>query len=260
MNRTKMIPLALGAILVFTLLLTGCQPQADPVEESEPASQTEPDSTPQADEPIAINASILLDPATTEDADSLLVSGFLYEGLVRLDESGTVQPGIAASWVISDDQLNYIFEIRPNAKFSNGSAITTDVIVENFNRWFDPQSALHGNGNYPTWLRIFLGFNGERDADNRAISPVDGIQKVDQNTVIIHLNRRVPELLEYLAEPAFAVLDPSALTTGYGTRTSTIISSGPYRVSSWTDAGLTLARNPEYWQPAAKAEINFTWK
>lgn len=260
MNQKNKIPLILGSILIVLFLLTGCQPQAASTDEPEPAPTPEAESLLQTDSPIAVNANILLDPAVTNDADSLFVSSFLYEGLVRLDENGKVQPGVASSWVISDDQLDYIFELRPNAKFSNGSPITTDAIVDNFNRWFDPQSALHGNGNYPTWLAIFLGFNGQRDAENRAISPMDGIQKVDSNTVIIHLNRPVPELLEYLAEPAFTILDPSAMVTGYGTRTSTIISSGPYRISLWTDAGLSLVRNPEYWQPAEKTEINFVWK
>ncbi|MBL8049938.1 MAG: hypothetical protein JNM46_01840 [Anaerolineales bacterium] len=248
-------------MLTLLILITACQPKQDASDSTPtPDSTTQADSTPEAGKPIAINKNILLDPAVTEDADSLIVSGYLYEGLVRLDESGNIQPGIATSWVISDDQLDYIFEIRPNATFSDGTPITTDIIVDNFNRWFDPQSPLHGSGNYPTWLSKFLAFNGERDADDRAKSLVDGIQKVDINTVLIHLNRPVPELLEYIAHPAFAILHPDSLSTaGYGTSDSTIISSGMYVVTSWTDSGLTLSPNPSYWNPVT-GNLEFTWK
>lgn len=249
------------AILVILLVLTGCQPQPTPSDSTPTAvSSPQAEATSEPSEGMAISSAIVLDPAVTEDEDSLLVSGYLYEGLVLMDDRGNIQPAIASSWIISDDQLDYIFEIRPNAAFSDGTPITTDIIVDNFNRWFDPQSPFHGSGNYPTWLNLFLGFNGERDADDRAVSLVDGIQKVDVNTVLIHLTRPVPEMLEYLTHPAFGILHPDALSSsGYGTQNSTIISSGPYIVSRWDDSGLTLGPNPNYWNPVS-GEIKFDWK
>lgn len=248
-------------LLIVLLALTGCQPQQDASDSTPtPDSTSQTESTPEQGESMAIRSTIVLDPATTEDADSLLVSKYIYEGLVKLDESGNIQPAIASSWIISDDQLDYIFEIRPNATFSDGTPITTDIIVDNFNRWFDPQSPFHGEGNYPTWLSLFLGFNGERDADDRPVSLVDGIQKVDFNTVLIHFTRPAPEAIEYLTHPAFSILHPDALSSaGYGTQDSVIISSGAYIVSSWDDSGLTLSPNPNYWDPVT-GNLEFTWK
>ncbi|MBL8100086.1 MAG: hypothetical protein JNK81_12955 [Anaerolineales bacterium] len=248
---------------ILLLLITGCQPkQDDSTSTPTPVSSTQAEATPEAGKSLAINPNILLDPAVTDDTDSLLVSSYVYEGLVRLDTSGNIQPALASSWIVSDDQLDYIFEIRSNAAFSDGTPITTDIIVDNFNRWFDPQSPLHGDGNYPTWLEKFIAFNGERDADDRAKSLVDGIQKVDINTVLIHLSRPVPEaeMLEYVAHPAFAILHPDSLSSsGYGTKDSDIISSGAYIVSSWDDSGLTLSPNPNYWNPVSES-IEFVWK
>ncbi|HMZ06740.1 MAG TPA: ABC transporter substrate-binding protein [Anaerolineales bacterium] len=248
--------------LLSILLLTACQPtETASTETPEPAQTEEAIPPTQSAEPIAITQEILLDPAKTEDPDSLLVAKYLYEGLVKLDENGQVQPGIARSWIISDDKLDYIFEIRPDAKFSDGSSITVNSIAENFNRWFDPQHPLHKDGNFPNWLNVFLAFNGERDAENRAISQVDGVQAVDLNTFMIHLNRPEPELLQYLAQPAFAILNPTVLeNSNYGTKDSLIVSSGAYQVSSWTDAGLTLSPNPNYWNVSETGEINFVWK
>lgn len=263
----------LAFLLACLLLLTGCQPTAEPTPETivatePPAQPTSQPSAPEAtappaeESPAAISPDITLDPALTEDADSLMISGYVYEGLVRLDANGVPQPALAESWVISDDQLDYIFTLRANAAFSDGTVITPDVIVENFNRWFDPQHPLHGNGNYAAWQKLFLGFLGEKGADKRPISTVDGIQKVDFNSVLIHLNRLEPNLLTYLANPAFAFLNPDILAADstYGGRNSTIISSGPYVVSSWNDAGLTLSPNPKYWGEKPQDDLEFIWK
>jgi ABC-type transport system substrate-binding protein len=254
--------------LVCLILLAGCQPRAEstPVATDQPVSPTQVqpsgESPAQAENATAIDAGITLDPAVTQDADSLMVSQHLYEGLVSLDASGAPQPALAESWVVSDDQLDYIFKLRSNAAFSDGTPITPDIVAANFNRWFDPQSPLHGNGNYATWKKTFLGFHGEKGADKRPISTVDGIQKVDFNTVLIHLNRLEPKFLNYLADPAFAILKTDALAADskYGGRDSTIISSGPYVVSSWTDAGLTLVPNPKYWGTAPPEDLKFIWR
>ncbi|MFN8434472.1 MAG: ABC transporter substrate-binding protein [Anaerolineales bacterium] len=255
-----------GIFVTLLLLLAACGPknETEVVSTAEASSQQseQTSSSVQVETSTSIDGSNLsLDPAKTEDTNSLLVSNYLYDGLVKSDANGQVVPGLALSWVISDDELDYIFEIRQNAKFSDGSEITVDAIVENFNRWFEPESPLHGDGKYPSWLKLFLAFNGERDANDRAISQVDGIQKVDTNTMLIHLSRQEPKLLNYLTQPAFAVLSPSVLQSpSYGTRQNSIISSGPYVVTSWTEEEIKLSPNPQYWGEKATDNMNFILK
>ncbi len=252
-------------LLVFTLILlfvaTGCQPKETATEQpgTDSTPATLPDTT--SNGTAAINKDLFLDPAITQDKDSLLISQYLYEGLIVLDGSGNPQPGIAESWVVSDDQLDYVFTLRPGATFSDGTPITPDVIVDNFNRWFDPKNPLHKDGDYAAWQNIFLGFLGEKDATDRAKSTVDGVQKVDSNTVLLHLNRLVPETLTYLANPSFAILNTQAIALGnYGKQGSNIISSGPYTVSSWDDNGLVLSPNSKHWGEIPTTDLNFTWR
>lgn len=264
--NTKISISRLLAFIFVALFAAGCQPKATatekPVTSPAPSDSTGSTTGPTSNNPAAINRDIFLDPALTQDADSLVISQYLYEGLVVLDGNGEPQPGLAESWVISDDQLDYIFTLRPGALFSDGSAITPDVIVDNFNRWFDPNSPLRKEGDYASWEKIFLGFLGEKDDNERAKSSVDGIQKVDSNTVLLHLNRPVPETLTYLANPAFAILNTNALLneSNYGTQGSQIISSGPYVVSSWTDEGLILSANSKYWGEIQTNELTFIWR
>ena len=261
MNKNIKIRVSL-LLPVALLLLSACGPkETGTTEATKPAPLPQADASVQIENATAVRRDLLLDPAKTEDSDSLLVSRSLYEGLVTLDADGTVQPGLARSWVISDDELDYIFELRPNNVFSDGSPITIEVVEQNFNRWFDPQNPLHGDGNYPTWLKLFLAFRGERDANKRPVSQLDGVQIVDKNTFIVHLNRPEPNLLNYLAEPAFSILSPTALENPvYGSRESSIISSGKYVITAWTDEGMTLSPNPQYWEPVEGGEQKFTWK
>lgn len=263
--RKNLFYFGLPALFSAALIIAACGPKDNPEGTADGTDSTPivvvAEATVEVQNVTLINRDILLDPAKTTDEDSLMVSSRLYEGLVTIDAQGNILPGIAESWTVSDDELDYIFEISPKARFSDGSRITVDVIADNFNRWFEPTSPYHGDGNFPNWLNRFFAFNGERGADDRAISQVDGVQKVDVNTFIIHLNRLEPQLLTYLAEPAFSILSPSALENpSYGTKQSTIISSGVYVVTSWTDEGMTLTPNPLYWNKAAEEEIVFLWE
>lgn len=45
----------------------------------------------------------------------------VFEGLVRLDEGGHIQPLLAESWTISDDGLTYTFKLRQGVKFHDGT-------------------------------------------------------------------------------------------------------------------------------------------
>src|SRR5438105_5097017 len=54
----------------------------------------------------------------------------VYQGLVRVDRDGKVQPQLAESWTVSPDGLTYTFKLRTNAKFQNG--VTSDSRVATF--------------------------------------------------------------------------------------------------------------------------------
>jgi len=245
-------------LLIAFFAIAGCQPTTTPTEASSTDVPLATSPVKDTNSPITISKNIFLDPALAQDKDSLMIAQYIYEGLVVLDAAGKPQPGIAESWVISDDQLDYIFTLRSGATFSDGSRITPDIVADNFNRWFDPNNPLHKNGDFAAWKNTFLGFLGEKDDNKRAKSTVDGIQKVDSNTVLLHLTRPTPETLTNLAKPAFAILSTKALASGnYGKNGSTIISSGAYTVSSWKDTSLILSPNSKYWGKIPSKDLNF---
>ena len=50
--------------------------------------------------------------------------GNVYETLVLIDDSGTPQPFLAASWDVSDDRTVYTFHLREGVTFSDGLPFT----------------------------------------------------------------------------------------------------------------------------------------
>ncbi len=254
------------ALLIVSAALAGCgqknnTPTSTPLTPS--ASATASLEAVTAGIPQKVSRSIQLDPATVEDPDSLSVSSLVYDCLVRLDGSGNLQPALAISWTISDDQLDYILNLRQGLTFRSGASFNADAVLANFNRWFDRADALHGSKAYPGWSKFFLGFKGDVDSQGVAVSPFDGIEKVDEHTVLIHLNRPEPKLLQNLAQPFFAILDPTVMASkgeAVGTTSDVVSGTGAYILSAWTDSGLVLTPNANYWAGAPAGELQIGWK
>jgi ABC-type transport system substrate-binding protein len=214
-------------------------------------------------EAMSISGELVLDPAliALDDVSSQIICDYLYDGLVGLDEEGVVVPGLALTADEADDGLTYVFSLRTDAVFSDGTPVTADIILANFNRWFDQENALHSEGEYAAWLEYFLGFRGELDADDNPVSLFDGIEKADDLTVLIHLNEPVGNFLEIIALPFFSILNPAALETGdYGTSADTVDGTGPYVITSWDDAGLTLSPNADFWGDLPAEDMMFTFE
>ena len=65
----------------------------------------------------------------------------LREGLLSFDAKGELVPGQAESWQVLDGGKRYRFTIRPDAKWSNGDAVTAADFIRAWHRAFSPQTA-----------------------------------------------------------------------------------------------------------------------
>jgi ABC-type transport system substrate-binding protein len=246
---------ALGRV-VFTILIgllfAACSKPTPTT--SPPATETgapEPEDTPVPTEPPNIlSKDIVLDPAIADDADSMLVNGYVYEGLVKL-EDGIPVPVLATTWSVSDDGLHYTVKLRPGVVFHDGASLEADIVLANFNRWFDPDDSLHGSADYAAWKDVFLGFRGKVDEDGAPISSFDGIEKADNLTVLIHLNREMPDLLDKLSDPAFSIVSIDVLAMGGA------VGTGPYMIGMKTEDNLLLQPHTGYWGTVPDEEMEF---
>ncbi len=68
-------------------------------------------------------------PAPTNDAERFVFRQ-VYETLVRLDCAGEVRPGLAQSWRPAEDGHRWIFTLRPGARFSDGTPVTAQDVID----------------------------------------------------------------------------------------------------------------------------------
>ena len=207
-----------------------------------------------------ISKELSLDPANATDADSLMVIGYVYEPLFKV-EGDTVAPVLAESYTVTDDGLDYIVVLRKGVTVHDGSPFNADAVIANFDRWFKTDNSAHGSAEYAAWVSNFGGFQGEMNADGKPKSNVDGIEKVDAYTVLIHLNAPDSQFLAKLANPAFSMVSPAALgAAGFGTATGKSAGTGNYQIASWSDTGLTLEPYAGYWGTPATDALELPFK
>lgn len=259
------------ALILTVGLLTACGQTGEANESTEEAMVTEAteamEETAMPEESMTLSANLTLDPAiaSLDDKDTLTISGYVYEGLMRKLANGDIVPGIATACDEAEDGLSYVCTLRSDAVFSDGTPITADVVLDNFNRWYDPSHPLHGDSNdvYQGWIEYFKGFKDEVDENGEKISLFDGIEKVNDQTVLIHLFQPMSDFLEILASPHFSILNPATLEAhgaSYGTMVGSVVSSGPYLVSDWTDTSLTLTPNGDYWGEMPTEDLVYTFE
>ncbi len=224
-------------LLISSLLLGACGGGA--------AATNKPPTNNTQGPASASSAGLQLDPANPTSDNARAAAGYLYEGLVG-KQSDKVVGVLAESWTVSNDGLDYIFNLRPGVSFHDGAPLNADAVVTNFNRWFDPADSAHGTGKFAAWTDAFSGFKGEVKDDGKAKSQYDGIEKVNELTVLVHLNTPDPEFLNKITDVAFSIVSPTVLSTGGGDG-----GTGMYKYASQTDAELTLEPFAGYWNAAA---------
>ncbi len=186
-----------------------------------------------------------LDPALSEDAASGRIINDLFAGLVDFDQQNNPIPGMAASWNISADGKTYIFHLRPNLKFSDGSAISANDFIYTYRRVVDPKT---GSGhNY-----LLSGVvNGNKIIKGELPPTSLGISAPNQQTVKIQLEHPDANFLNYLTLGTVGVVSQKIIEK-YGnawTEPQNMVTSGAYTLTEHIVNGhILVSKNPYYFQ------------
>lgn len=171
-----------------------------------------------AQEPVAFNDQVGLDPANLTDHSSLLIVRQIYETLFQYKPGlmGTQQASFVRSVSLSDDELSYNIKLLRGIRFSDGTALDAKAVKFNFDRW--AYAGVYHKGDFQTWSTYFGGFPG--DVIESVVANPDGI------TLVIKLKRKLASLPQILAMPQFGLVSPTAFDqNGYFARA---VGSGPY--------------------------------
>jgi peptide/nickel transport system substrate-binding protein len=182
-----------------------------------------------ADLRLGLSADVTtIDPHFVAAQPNLTVGLHIFEGLVRIDERGRVQPGLAESWSTPDPRTWQI-RLRRGVKFHDGSELAAEDVVFSLER---PLTIKGSPGGFASYVR-----------------PIVAKEIVDAHT--LRLRTAVPygPLLQDLAH----VLIVSRRAAGHASSADfdsgkAAIGTGPYRYARFTRGDrVQLVRHDGYW-------------
>jgi oligopeptide transport system substrate-binding protein len=181
-----------------------------------------------------------LDPGEAADTFSFEVIRDLYEGLTTETPDGAVVAGVASSWTVNPSGTQYTFQLRPDAKWSNGSQVRAKDFVEAWRRVVDPKRA----SPVADTLRPVAG--AAAIILGRSPPSSLGVTAVRDDLLIVDLDRPAPYFPQLLTHSAtFPVYSEE---TAKSHSPDNWVSNGPYVLSNWTPgSALKLHPNPWYW-------------
>ena len=182
----------------------------------------------------------------------------IYDRLTEF-ESGTtnVVPGLAESWTISDDNLEYTLKLRQGVKFHSTDSFTptrefnADDVLFTYNRQLDKQ--------HP-WNNYFVGAGWEMFNAMDMPMIIKEVVKVDDHTVKFVLNQPDASLLAKLALNFGSIMSAeyAEQLAKAGQREDLNrkpVGTGPFHfVDYQTNAAIRFAANAEYWGGAPKVD------
>ncbi|MEM9434686.1 MAG: ABC transporter substrate-binding protein [Pseudomonadota bacterium] len=172
-----------------------------------------------------------LDPTSAAaGAIDQVVYSNVFEGLTRFGSDGSVNPGLAESWDISEDGTVYTFNLRSGVSFHDGSEFEASDVVFSLERARAEDST---------------------NAQKALFAGIESVEATDASTVVITLAAPQGNFLFNMAWGDAVIVAPESIedikTNPVGT--------GAFTFSDWKQGdSITLTRNDEYWGAAPALE------
>jgi len=166
-----------------------------------------------------------IDPLVGVSIPAESIMRIAYEGLLRRDDDGEIQPMLATDHTQVDD-LTWRFTLREGVKFADGTDLVADDVVYSFQSF------------------------AENTSKRSYLSNVSEILAPDPRTVEFRFSAPDGRFLNALANrDTFHVFGPA----GYGAASDDdkqrrSFGTGPFQVTGWTDGvSVEMTKNPHYW-------------
>lgn len=187
-----------------------------------------------------------LDPQVAADNNSLLVIKNTFEGLMRIDSEGELINGVATEWTANSDNTEYIFYLRKDAKWSDGTPVTAYDFQFAWQRCVTPDT-------HSTTCSSLFCVKNARAINEGTMEPSSlGVTVVDAYTLKVSLEYPFAEFPLQTTLPQYMPCNQNffSSTNGhYALDDVYLISNGPFTFNekSWShDNYVRIIRNPNY--------------
>ncbi|MBV9899102.1 MAG: peptide ABC transporter substrate-binding protein [Chloroflexi bacterium] len=177
---------------------------------------------------VALNSDIIgIDPHGASAGVDRNVYTSVYNGLVAPDKNLNIVPDLAESWT-TPDPTTYVFKLRPNVKFHDGTACDATAVKQNFDWILDPANA---------------------SPRKPEIDDVDQVSLVDPLTVKITLKSAFAPFLSIISDRAGYIVSPTARAKFGKDFTRNPVGTGPFQFAEWVkDDHATFKRFDGYFE------------
>ncbi|MDK1021260.1 MAG: peptide ABC transporter substrate-binding protein [Candidatus Hydrogenedentes bacterium] len=176
----------------------------------------------------------------------------MFEGLVNIDfETMQPVPGVAEEWYVSLDETVYVFELRKDARWSNGDPVTAHDFVYSWRRILSPGLAAE----YAYMLYPIENAEAFNRGDLTDFSEV-GVRALGDRTLEVTLRAPTPYFFALQIHFTFYPVHQATIEAHGGmlerdthwTRPGNLVSNGPFTLTAWSpNKEIVVSKNPHYW-------------
>ncbi len=171
------------------------------------------------------------------------IVGNLFLGLTTEAADGSIIPGAAKSWTVSDDGLVYTFSLRDHT-WSDGKPVTAQDFKLALQRILKPETA----AGYASLLYTIKG--AEQYNTGKAGADALAVEAIDEKTLEITLSGPAPYFIAQLSHyTAYPVPAHKIEELGKNwAKDGNMVSNGAFTLSEWTpNAQIRLEKNPRFY-------------
>ena len=184
------------------------------------------------------------DPLYTETTFDNALGDQLFAGLVERTAEMDIVPDLARSWEIHEAGRKYLFQLRPDARWSDGVPVTARDFEVAWKRILEPAFASR-NAHFLYDIKGARAYHRGELTSPEAI----GVRAVDPLTLSVELESPSGYFLHVLATTVACPI-PAHVFEKYGASWADpahLVTNGPFRLETWRPNELVvLTRNPEY--------------
>ncbi len=169
-----------------------------------------------------------LDNTATTFSSVEIIVGHVFDTLVKQQPLGTYHPGLAISWTVSDDATEYIFELRDDVSFHDGTPFNAEAVKYTFDRIVDPD----------TKSQMAFSF----------IGPYAESEVLGDYSIAVRFSSPNAAFLDGVSHPQLGPVSPTAVEAlGADWGFSGIVGTGPFVFESYVpDSEVVMVKNADY--------------